>query len=99
MSEPKLAAMHRYHREKRPCGEIYGGDCQTLIGPPDWRHRIDRYRREVKSHPTTEQALTAARKVATPPDVLRALGEWDEMDYGDVRAAARANPSYPGDAA
>jgi hypothetical protein len=83
----------RFQAESRPCREVYGGDCGIRVGPPEWKHKPRRNSGGVH-HPTREQALFAARNPSTPTDCLRALGEWDKEQYGDVRAAARANPSY-----
>lgn len=91
-----MARYVEWTERRRPCREVYGGDCGVYIGPPKWGHRINRYRDEVKSHPTPEQALWAAQDPRTPPDLLRQLGNWDPDQYADIRAAALANPNYPG---
>jgi hypothetical protein len=85
----------RYLAQRRPCRDVYGGTCKTYIGPPDWDHRINRYRDAVKKHPTVEQALVAAQDPNTLPEVLLRLGDWDVEQYGDVSRAAHNNPSYP----
>ena len=95
MPDWSRGSAERWQAERRPCRDVYQGGCGIHIGPPDWDHRINRYRGEVKSHPTVEQALAAARNADTLPDVLRRLGEWDAEQYGEVRVAARSNPSYP----
>ena len=79
-----------------PCEEVYGGDCKTMIMAPRWAHRIDKYRGPVPTHPTQEMALAAAQDPNTLPSVLVMLGNWDAAERGDVRDAARGNPSYPG---
>jgi hypothetical protein len=83
-----IEGVARFQAESRPCREIYGGDCGIRVGPPKWKHR-PRHSGDVH-HPTQEQALLAARNPSTPTD----LGEWDEEQYGEIRNAARANPSY-----
>lgn len=95
MAKGGIEGVERWLIESRPCREVYGGDCNIHVGPPKWSHRVNRYRDEVKVHPTMEQALVAARNPETPPDVLRALGDWDPERYGELRAAARANPNCP----
>lgn len=69
-----IARYTKWTDESHPCRDVYGGDCRVYIGPPKWGHRINRYRGEVKSHPTPEQALRAAQDPRTPPELLRQLG-------------------------
>lgn len=82
-----------WNEHKRHCRDVYDGGCGIFIGPPDWSHRIDRYRGG--SHPTHEQALAAAQNPDTDPFVLQHLGDWDAEVSRGVREAARANPSHP----
>ena len=88
-----IKGVTRFHAEKSPCREIYGGGCGIFVGPPKWSHRMIRNTGDIR-HPTREQALAAAQNPSTPPECLWMLGEWDAGQYGEIRNAARANPSY-----
>jgi hypothetical protein len=97
-------AMSEFEGAKRPCGDVYGGDCKEFVGPRrknsrDWKHAVRSDRRGSNDpdwHPTVDQMRFAAMNEATPPDCLRMLGNCDEETYGDVSRLARSNPSYPG---
>jgi len=101
MSDKRISSRERlsaWWEQKRPCKEVYGGDCNIYIGPPRWSHRINRYDSDPPFHPTPEQALRAARNLNTLSAVLVRLANWDPEEHRDVCEAARSNPNYVEDA-
>jgi hypothetical protein len=81
-----------WQTEKRRCRDVYPGGCNFYVGPPDWDHRINRH--EAPKHPTPDLALAACQEPDTLAAVLKRLGDWDELEHGDVRRAARVHPNY-----
>ena len=88
-----MSGWEAFQAEKRPCRDVYGGECSKLVGPPKWAHKS--HSTGDGKHPTLEQALIAAGSSTTPPGALRVLGEYDEELHSEIRNVARRNPNYP----
>jgi len=65
------------------CGELWGGQCQTVVGPPDWSHG---------DHPDLRLARDAAKSAGTPWPVLMYLSA---SANGEIRLGVLGNPACP----
>jgi len=69
--------------QRQPCGQVWGGCCRALVGPPGWSHG---------KHPDLAGKTAATLNPATPPEILACLAG---DNVWEIRRTVANHPNTP----